>query len=73
MTGRGELKAGNYADICIFNPETVIDKGTFTDPIQYPEGIEYVIVNGKVTVEKGKHTENRSGVVLRKKGKEVIK
>ncbi|PWL54661.1 D-aminoacylase [Clostridium cadaveris] len=73
MTGRGEIKEGNYADICIFNPETVIDKGTFTKPIQYPEGIEYVIINGKVTVENGKHTENRSGVVLRKKGKEVIK
>lgn len=73
MTGRGELAEGNYADICIFNPETVIDKGTFTDPIQYPEGIEYVIINGDVTVEKGKHTGRRNGVVLRKKGKEVVK
>lgn len=73
MTGRGELKEGNIADICIFNPETVIDKGTFTDPIQYPEGIEYVLINGEITVEKGKHTGNRSGVVLRKKGKEVIR
>lgn len=73
MTGRGELKEGNYADICIFNPETVIDKGTFTEPIQYPEGIEYVIVNGAVTVRKGEHTGVRAGVVLRKKGKEVVK
>ena len=73
MTGRGELAEGNYADICIFNPDTVIDKGTFTDPIQYPEGIEYVIINGDVTVEKGTHTGRRNGVVLRKKGKEVVK
>ena len=73
MTGRGELKEGNYADICIFNPDTVIDKGTFTDPIQYPEGIEYVIINGEVTVEHGKHTGRRNGVVLRKKGTEVVK
>lgn len=73
MTGRGILKEGNYGDICIFNPDTVIDKGTFTDPVQYPEGIEYVIVNGETTVEHGKHTGKRNGVVLRKKGTEVVK
>ena len=70
---RGEIKVGNYADICIFNPETVIDKGTFTDPVQYPEGIEYVLINGELTINKGEHTGNRSGVVLRKKGKDVVK
>ena len=73
MTGRGELKEGYAADLCIFNPDTVIDKGTFVEPIQYPEGIEYVIVGGEVTVEKGKHTGKRNGVVLRMKGKEVIR
>lgn len=73
MTGRGEVKEGYQADLCIFNPETVIDKGTFVDPVQYPEGIEYVIVGGELAVEKGKHTGRRNGVVLRKKGKEVIR
>lgn len=73
MTGRGELKEGCAADICIFNPDTVIDKGTFIDPIQYPEGIEYVIIGGELAVEKGKHTGKRNGVVLRMKGKEVIR
>lgn len=73
MTGRGELKEGNYADLCIFNPDTVIDKGTFVDPIQYPEGIEYVLINGEPEVEKGKYTGVRNGTVLRKKGKEVVK
>lgn len=72
ISNRGEIKEGNYADICIFNPETIADKGTFTEPIQYPEGIEYVIINGEVTVKEGRHTANRNGVVLRKKGKEVI-
>lgn len=72
MTGRGELKEGYAADICIFNPDTVIDKGTFVEPIQYPQGIEYVIIGGEVTVEKGKHTGRRNGAVLRMKGKEVI-
>jgi N-acyl-D-amino-acid deacylase len=73
MTDRGELKEGYYADITVFNPETIIDKGTFTDPIQYPEGIEYVMINGEFAVMNGKHTGKRNGVVLRKKGTEVIK
>ncbi|MDL2323877.1 D-aminoacylase [Ruminococcaceae bacterium OttesenSCG-928-A16] len=72
MTDRGELKEGYYADVTIFNPETIIDKGTFTDPVQYPEGIEYVFVNGVTTVAKGKHTGKRAGRVLRKKGTEVV-
>lgn len=72
MTRRGELKEGYAADICVFHPDIVIDKGTFMEPIQYPEGIEYVIVGGEVTVERGKHTGRRNGAVLRMKGKEVI-
>jgi N-acyl-D-amino-acid deacylase len=69
MKGRGELKAGNFADITIFNADTVIDKGTFIDPVQYPEGIEYVIVGGETAVSKGKHTGKRNGRVLRQKSK----
>lgn len=72
MTGRGEIKEGYIADICIFNPETVIDKGTFIEPIQYPEGIEYVIIGGETAISNGRPTGNRNGAVLRKKGKEVI-
>ena len=73
MTDRGEIREGAYADICIFNPDTVIDKGTFTDPIQYPEGIEYDMVNGELAVKHGEHTGVRNGSVLKKKGKEVVK
>ncbi|MGI6587458.1 MAG: N-acyl-D-amino-acid deacylase family protein [Peptococcia bacterium] len=64
---RGLLKEGNFADITIFNAQTIIDKGTFTDPIQYPEGIEYVFINGELIVEKGQHTGKLKGRVLRKK------
>ncbi len=71
IVNRGELREGYFADITIFNPETVIDKGTYTEPVQYPEGLEYVIINGSLTVAQGKHTGNRSGKVLRKKGTEV--
>ncbi|MCH7989778.1 MAG: D-aminoacylase, partial [Planctomycetes bacterium] len=58
---RGLLRAGNFADITIFNPKTVIDKSTYTEPFQYPEGIEYVIVNGQIVLEKGKHSGLRPG------------
>lgn len=71
IVNRGEVKPGYYADLTIFDKDTIIDKGTFTDPIQYPEGIAYVMVNGSVTVDHGKHTGNRTGKVLRKQGVEV--
>jgi N-acyl-D-amino-acid deacylase len=66
LTDRGYLKEGMKADITIFNPETVIDKSTFVDPHHYPEGIEYVIVNGQLTIQEGVLTEKRGGRVLRK-------
>jgi dihydroorotase/N-acyl-D-amino-acid deacylase len=66
LSDRGYLKEGMKADITIFNPETVIDKSTFVDPHHYPEGIEYVIVNGQVTIQEGVLTEKRGGRVLRK-------
>jgi N-acyl-D-amino-acid deacylase len=62
---RGLLKEGMFADVTIFDPDTIIDKGTYQDPIQFPEGIEYVLVNGSVTVENGVHTGKRAGKVLR--------
>ncbi|HHP7241262.1 MAG TPA: amidohydrolase family protein [Cyclobacteriaceae bacterium] len=67
LADRGKLELGYKADITIFNPKTVIDKSTFSDPHQYPEGIEYVIINGKIAVEKGEFKDARSGKVLRKK------
>lgn len=64
IKNRGYIKEGYYADICIFNPDKVIDKGTFTEPEQFPDGIEYVFVNGQMALEKGKPTKNRAGKVL---------
>ena len=61
---RGGIKEGMAADIVIFDPKTVIDKATYMKPHQYPEGIEYVIVNGEIVVEGGKHTGNLPGKVL---------
>jgi len=62
---RGLIKEGMYADIVIFNPETIIDNSTFSKPHQYPSGIEYVITNGKVVVKKTKHTGQLTGRILR--------
>ena len=66
LKDRGLIREGMWADIAIFNPEKIIDKATFTNPHQYPEGIEYVIVNGKIVIEKGKHTKEKPGKILRK-------
>lgn len=63
---RGLIQEGYFADITIFNPEKITDKSTFTEPHQYSQGIEYVIVNGKITVNNGKHTGTTNGCILRK-------
>lgn len=63
---RGQLAPGFFADICIFNGDTIKEKGTFTDPARYPEGIEYVLVNGTIAVDRGEFTKVRCGRVLRR-------
>jgi N-acyl-D-aspartate/D-glutamate deacylase len=65
---RGTIEVGNWADIVIFDPESIIDTGTFQKPHQYPTGIAYVFVNGAATVELGQITEARAGQVIRGSG-----
>ena len=65
LTDRGEIAEGQFADITIFDPATISDKGTFTDPHHYPEGIKWVIVNGEITVEGENYIDVRAGMVLR--------
>lgn len=62
---RGILAVGNYADIVIFDQDTVLDKGTFVNPIQYAVGIEYVLVNGQIVIDNGKQVKAKAGKVLR--------
>jgi N-acyl-D-amino-acid deacylase len=66
---RGVLRKGYFADVVIFDPDRVIDKATWVNPHQYPVGIEYVLVNGQIVIERGNHTESLPGKVLRKKTK----
>ena len=65
---RGLIKEGMFADITVFDPTKVIDTATFESPNQYPVGIDYVIVNGKLSVDKGQRTSALAGRVLRGPG-----
>jgi N-acyl-D-amino-acid deacylase len=64
LKDRGVLKQGAYADIVIMDLENVTDKAEPLNPCVYPRGVEYVIVNGIVVVEKSKHIGTRPGVIL---------
>ena len=66
---RGALKKGNFADIVVFDPETITDTATFIDPHRYPVGIDYVLVNGTTVIDHGEHTEKLPGKVLYGPGK----
>ena len=63
---RGTIAVGNFADLVLFDPETVLDVATFTDPLQYPDGISDVFVNGIAVKREGKATGVLPGRVLRK-------
>ena len=65
LQGRGFLVPGFWADIVIFNPETIIDRATYEDPNQYPEGIEYVFVNGKIAVKRHEISSKGYGQIIR--------
>ncbi|MDI6707056.1 MAG: D-aminoacylase [Bacillota bacterium] len=63
---RGQLKKGNFADIVVFDENTVMDRATFDEPHSFPQGIMYVLVNGQAVVWKGEHTGRLPGKILRK-------
>ncbi len=66
LRDRGELKVGAFADICVFNPDTVIDTADFQRPISPSVGIDQVLVNGQVVWRDGADTGARPGRVLRR-------
>ncbi|MCK4400489.1 amidohydrolase family protein, partial [Candidatus Bathyarchaeota archaeon] len=66
LKDRGVLKEGAYADITVFNPETVTDRGDQVEPRRYAGGIPYVVVNGELVIEDSKHTGRLPGKVLRR-------
>ena len=68
LAGRGILRDRMKADIVVFDPVTVSGTATFAKPKQFPVGIEYVFVNGKMVLEKGKHTGALPGEPLKMRG-----
>lgn len=65
LRDRGLLDLGYKADIVVFDKNTIIDKSTFDNPHQYPDGIKYVIVNGEVVIEDEIHTGKLPGEIIR--------
>jgi len=65
LKDRGLLLPNYYADIVVFNPDTIIDMATFASPHQFPIGIEHVFVNGRHAIESGKGKDVLAGMVLR--------
>ncbi|MCA9736141.1 MAG: D-aminoacylase [Gemmatimonadota bacterium] len=65
LTDRGRVAEGAYADLVLFDPAAVIDRATFEEPHQYPDGIRMVVVNGRVVFDEDGFHDVRAGRVLR--------
>ena len=68
LAGRGTIQVGNWADVTIFDLAALDDRATYEAPTRSPAGIEWVLVNGVVVMDHGKHTGAKPGRVLRGPG-----
>ena len=68
LANRGTIQVGNWADVTIFDYDTIQDRATYEKPMEFPTGIEWVLVNGVVTIDHGKHTGAKAGKALRGPG-----
>jgi N-acyl-D-amino-acid deacylase len=68
---RGVIREGLKADVTIFNEERINDVASYENPTAYPTGIDYVLVNGKLVIDQGRHTGAKPGQVLRGAGYEI--
>jgi N-acyl-D-amino-acid deacylase len=64
LADRGRIEEGQWADLVVFDPATIADTATYEDPRHYPDGIDYVLVNGETVVEKGKPATRPAGQVI---------
>ena len=70
LRSRGAIRPGYWADLVLFDPQKIRDTADYANPISFPEGIEFVLVNGQITVEHGTHLGMRAGKVLVKGAQE---
>lgn len=68
LANRGTIEPGNWADVTIFDLATLDDAATYDDPTKSPTGIDWVLVNGVVVIDHGRHTGAKPGRVLRGPG-----
>lgn len=68
LANRGTITVGNWADVTIFDFDKLQDQATYEKPMEFPTGIEWVLVNGVVTMDHGKHTGAKAGRALRGPG-----
>jgi N-acyl-D-amino-acid deacylase len=66
LKDRGRIQTNLAADLVVFNADTIADRATYSEPYQFPTGIEYVIVNGQIVIARGEQREVMAGRVLRK-------
>ena len=64
LANRGSIKEGHWADVTIFDLDKIDDRATYDEPMVFPTGIDYVLVNGVVTIAGDKHTGAKAGKVL---------
>jgi N-acyl-D-amino-acid deacylase len=69
LKDRGIIREGCWADLVVFDPDAVADTATYEKPKQYPKGIDYVLVNGALVVDEGRHTSARPGKIIYGPGK----
>jgi N-acyl-D-aspartate/D-glutamate deacylase len=68
LADRGVIRVGAWADVTIFDLEALDDRATYERPMEFPTGIEWVLVNGVVVIDRGQHTGAKPGHVLRGPG-----
>ncbi len=70
LMDRGLIRTGMWADVVVFDFESIQDRATWDEPAAFPEGIDYVLVNGELVIDHDRHTGLRPGHVLYGRGRE---
>lgn len=72
LEGRGAIRAGGWADLVVFDLATIQDLATYDAPTEPPRGIDYVLVNGQIVIDHGRHTGARPGRALYGQGRDMV-